>query len=349
MGLTRRHLLVGGGGMAAAALLGRPGNARPRGTSSQQAIAIQARTIDHFSILDPDQTRFGGLVFRSGLELRCEDERFGGLSGLWRSGDGRKLLALADNAQWLSADVETSGGRLAGLSNAALAPLLSETGRRLGGTPYYDTESLAIGPDGTAYVGIERRHTIMRFDWGRQGILARGRPLALPEDLAGQIRDLPNNSGLEALGMAPPRSPLAGSLVAVAEHAFRGDSPTTLGFILTGPQRGTFLVERSDGYDVSDMAFLPDGDLLLLERQFALFGGFRTRIRRIAADALRPDASVSGPVLFESGASHEIDNTEGLAVHRQDGETILSLVSDDNFSGFQRTVLVEFVLAGKGP
>ena len=96
------------------------------------------------------------------------------------------------------------------------------------------------------------------------------------------------------------------------------------------------------------MAFLPDGDLLLLERQFGLFTGFRTRIRRIAADALRPDASVSGPVLFESGASHEIDNTEGLAVHRQDGETILSLISDDNFSSLQRTVLVEFALVDQG-
>jgi hypothetical protein len=346
--LNRRHLLVGGGGLAAAALLGRPGSARPRATSSLQPITVQATAIDRIAVLDPDRTRFGGLVFRSGLELRCADERFGGLSGLWRSGNGRKLVALADNAQWLIADVETSGGRLVGLSNASLAPLLSGTGRRLGATPYYDTESLAIGPDGTAYVGIERRHTVMRFDWGHEGILARARPLALPEDLTGQIRDLPNNSGLEALGVAPPRSPLAGSLVAVAEHAFRGDSPTTLGFILTGAQRGTFLVERSDGYDVSDMAFLPDGDLLLLERQFGLFMGFRTRIRRIAADALRPDASVSGPVLFESEGSYALDNTEGLAVHRQDGETILSLISDDNFSSLQRTVLVEFALVDRG-
>jgi hypothetical protein len=35
------------------------------------------------------------------------------------------------------------------------------------------------------------------------------------------------------------------------------------------------------------------------------------------------------------------------AVHRQDGETILSLISDDNFSRFQRTVLVEFALVDK--
>ncbi|MBM6593516.1 esterase-like activity of phytase family protein [Microvirga pudoricolor] len=346
MNLNRRHFLVGGGVLAGAAFLGRPGSARPRAASALKPIDIQARAISYLSVLEPERTRFDGLVFRSGLELRCADERFGGFSGLWRSPDGAKLVALADNAQWLTADVETRDGKLAGLSEAVLAPVLNEAGKRLSTTPYYDTESFAVGPDGTAYIGIERRHAVMRLDWGRQGVLARARLLPLPEDLAEQIKDLPNNSGLEALGVAPPRSPLAGAVVAVAEHAYRGDSPNTLGFILTGPQRGTFLVERSGGYDVSDMAFLPDGDLLLLERQFGLFTGFRIRIRRVAGSSLRPDASVSGSVLFESGPTHQIDNMEGLAVFRRGGDIILTLISDDNFSRLQRTLLLEFALPG---
>ena len=36
---------------------------------------------------------------------------------------------------------------------------------------------------------------------------------------------------------------------------------------------------------------------------------------------------------------------EGLSVHRSpDGETVLTLVSDDNFSPLQRTLLLQFTL-----
>ena len=42
----------------------------------------------------------------------------------------------------------------------------------------------------------------------------------------------------------------------------------------------------------------------------------------------------------------EIDNMEGLAVHRNaQGRTILTLISDDNFNRrFQRTLLMQFAL-----
>ena len=39
---------------------------------------------------------------------------------------------------------------------------------------------------------------------------------------------------------------------------------------------------------------------------------------------------------------------EGLAVHRDaDGETVLTLISDDNFSPLQRTLLLQFTLVGE--
>lgn len=40
----------------------------------------------------------------------------------------------------------------------------------------------------------------------------------------------------------------------------------------------------------------------------------------------------------------EIDNMEGLSVHQEEGRKILTLISDDNFSFLQRTVLLEFEL-----
>jgi hypothetical protein len=341
MRLNRRLFLIGGGAAAATLLAGRT-FARPRPAETILPIEVAARPIDHLSVTDQGQNRFGNLLFRGGLDLRSGESRFGGFSSLWRSPDGQRLVSVADNAQWLTARVLTSDGRLSGLSETQLAPLLAGDGRLLGGTRYYDTESLTIA-NGVAYVGIERKHAIMRFDWGSKGLAARAQPVALPREVREDIKDLPNNHGLEAIGVAPPRSPLAGAVVAIAERARKHDKPTR-GFIVTGPHQGEFSVRRSSGYDVSDLAFLPDGDMLLLERQFSLFEGFRVRLRRVAADMIEPGAEIDGAVIFESDSSHEIDNMEGLAVHQEAGDVVLTLISDNNFSPLQRTLLLEFSL-----
>jgi hypothetical protein len=190
-------------------------------------------------------------------------------------------------------------------------------------------------------VGVERRHAVFAFDWGRSGTAALARRIDLPREA---LR-LSGNSGLEALAVAPPRSPLAGALIAIAERSRNGENAPSLGFILTGPRAGTFRVARADGFDLTDMAFLANGEALLLERRFSLLGGFSVRLRRIAREAIRPGALVDGPVLYESDASQVTDNMEGLCVHLEGNDTIVTMVSDDNFSMFQKTLLLEFVLA----
>lgn len=341
MRLSRRSVLIGGGAAAAVAATGAALAQRPSAAGVPTPVAIRATAIDHLSVGDRDRRGFGALAFRSGLVLEAEGAGFGGFSALWRSSDGRQLVALADNAQWLTAGVETSDGRLSGLSKAVLAPVLGATGLPLRKTRFYDTEGFAIA-GGTAYVAIERSHAVMRFDWGRDGVRSRGQPIPMPREAAG----LPGNSGLEAIGVAPPGSPLAGALVAIAERASDGESAPTRGFVLSGPRQGAFEVARADNYDVTDMAFLPGGDLLLLERAFSLLGGLGARLRRIPAGAIRPGARIDGPVIFQSEGSQQIDNMEGICVHREGGETIVTLISDDNFRSFQRTLMLEFALVG---
>ena len=41
----------------------------------------------------------------------------------------------------------------------------------------------------------------------------------------------------------------------------------------------------------------------------------------------------------------QIDNMEGMALHRDGRETVITMISDDNFNAFQRTLLLEFALA----
>ncbi|WP_262272501.1 esterase-like activity of phytase family protein [Microvirga yunnanensis] len=334
MRLTRRGFLTGAA--AAAATLACTGVAvaqRPQAFRGATAIDVEARPISRLSTTDPDRSRFGALMFRSGIDLRSPVSAFGGFSGLWRSANGREIVALADNAQVLKARIETSDGRLSGLSGPVLSPLILSNGVPLRRSRYYDTESLALAGN-AAYVGVERNHAVIRFDRTATGSIVRGVPIPVPKEL----RDLPSNAGLEAVGVAPPGSPLSGALVGIAE----GGS----GFILTGPRQGAFQIALSDGYSVTDLAFLPDGDAVVLERSFSLFGGFGCRLRRIEAGAVKSGARLDGEILYESEASHQIDNMEGLAVHREGGDIVLSLISDDNFSSLQKTVLLEFALAG---
>ena len=172
-----------------------------------------------------------------------------------------------------------------------MAAILGASGRPLTRSGLFDTESLCIA-DGVAYVGIERKHEVARFDWAGQGVEARARPVPLPREL----KRLPRNRGLEAIGVVPSGS-LRGALVAIAERSGKEDEPT-LGAILGGPQPGLFRVARHDGYDITDLAFLPSGDMLLLERWYQPLRGVGMRIRRIAGRDVRPAALLDGPRLI---------------------------------------------------
>ena len=52
-------------------------------------------------------------------------------------------------------------------------------GRRLAARGWYDTEALAEDA-GTVYVGIERVHRIVKFDFAKNGFQARGVPIPVP-------------------------------------------------------------------------------------------------------------------------------------------------------------------------
>ncbi len=147
--------------------------------------------------------------------------------------------------------------------------------------------------------------------------------------------------------MAPQGGPLAGTLIMVSEHGL-DDRGNILGFLIGGGADGSFSFKRTDDFDVSDCALTPNGKLLVLERRFSWTSGFAMRIRSVPLAALKPGATVDGPELISAGMSHQIDNMEGLSVHRApDGKLVLTLISDDNFFPLQRTVLLQFTLVGE--
>jgi hypothetical protein len=338
---SRRSVLALGAGLGLAGIAGKTAFAGRPPSHGVSAIKVDAYPISRLSIGGVERSRPTGLVFRSGLELRSSFDGFGGFSGLSRSKDGRKLVGLTDAGQWLTADLSVDEmGHIKALQNVVMAPLLNAQGVPLPKTRSYDTESLTID-DGLAYVGIERSQEVMRFDFAKDGVMARGVNLPVPKAL----KSLPSNKGPEAIAIAPPASPLAGAMIVISERArWERDAPT-IGFILTGPRQGQFDVARPNNYEVTDGAFLENGDLLLLERHFSLFTGVRCRIRRIKGDTIRVGALLDGDILFEADSGDQIDNMEGISIHKNPrGETIITLISDDNFSVLQRTLILELVL-----
>jgi hypothetical protein len=307
-------------------------------------IEVNARPIPNFEPRDRSRVRFGSLQYRSGLVLTSPHRGFGGLSGFRFLDDkGERFLALSDQGSWFTGSIRYSGSKMSGLDDVEAAPMLNAEGRPITEKRlWFDTESLAR--DGSlVYVGLERVNQIMRFDFAKGGIRARGEVVPTPP----AVRKLPYNKGLEALVFVPrdmKGQPLAGTLIAMSEGGFDADG-NLIGFLIGGPSPGQFSIKRTDEQYISDAVLLPSGELLILERKFSWFTGIKIRIRSIALKTFAPGAVVDGPVLFEADLGYEVDNMEGIDAHvTAEGETVLTMVSDDNFSPLQRTLLLQFTL-----
>lgn len=84
---------------------------------------------------------------------------------------------------------------------------------------------------------------------------------------------------------------------------------------------------------LSGLDYAPDGSLVA-----------------VAAADLLPGRTIDGRVIAEADMRHQIDNMEDMALSAgTDGETIITLISDDNNSIIQRTILLQFRAACRPP
>lgn len=292
------------------------------------------------NILDPGDTernRFDRLIYVSGIAMRSDNADFGGLSGLQISADGQHILAITDAGYWLSADLQFDKGRLSGLVNVMLSPLAGEDGRPLQGKADMDAEALTAGQkgdlSGAFYVSFERNHRVLAYARGL-GDSAPAR-LRMPSDLAAA----PDNDGIEALGRLND-----GRFIALTE-GLPDLAGNHQGWLIGESAAQPISLLRKDIFAPTDLALLPNGDLLVLERRYTVMGGPGMQIRRIPAASILPGAILDGEVLINLAAKHGIDNMEGLAAHQNAaGEIIIYVISDNNFNMLQKNLLLMFKL-----
>jgi hypothetical protein len=307
-----------------------------------KATTITAIPID-FDRENPERKEFGKLLWRGGLNLFGKTHFFGGYSGLAIDPSGRSLLAISDAGLWLKAEIAYDGRRIKGLNRAVLGPILGPDGKPVRSEAERDTEAVAPvsgnTTEGTAFVSFEREHAIKRYPFTADRFGPPSDAIRLP---AG-AKAMNPNQGIEAIAyLAAGR--LKGTLVAFSER--RLDKRGNLqGWLIGGPNPGAIALKRLGGFDITDVAPLPDGGIVVLERRFRYSEGVKMRIRRIAESELKPGSTMEGEVLLEAADNLNIDNMEAIAAHRANsGETILTLMSDDNYNAFQRTLIMQFAM-----
>ncbi|MEO1189631.1 MAG: esterase-like activity of phytase family protein [Pseudomonadota bacterium] len=261
-----------------------------------------------------------GLTLAGAWQLESDNSGFGGVSGLDVL-SAELLLAVTDDGKfiWIGMDAQT--GAPDGTGN--IAYMRDQDGKIFPNKRSADAEDLSVR-DGLAFVSFEQTHRIMAYDLATCGSAARAAMVTNLNKVVDR-RVLEDNRGAEALAFA--------------------DDGLSVGFETrrrTGSPIGTV---RTDG-TLAELDRLTQPNLYLLTgmdsvgdlsatvfRAYDPLRGARVLLRvarddiEIASAALRPPLPV--------------DNFESVAIGRNPaGKTRIWLISDDNFSNDQRTLLL---------
>jgi len=287
---------------------------------------------------DPARRRVGALTWLGGLALTSPDPAFGGFSAMRVAGDRFTLLSDGGNIVdfRMGPDLHPHDVRFADLPGPGTGAIKR----------HRDSESLTWDPrTGRAWVGFENRNAIWRYDASLTHTERNVRPAAMA--------DWPIAGGAEAMVRLANGQFIVFSETARPEG--RRDARVVLRFAgdpTESPRAPlAFAYVPPAGYDPTDVAELPDGRLLVLNRRLSLPGLFTAKlcmidVRGVPAGGIVRCGEIAS---FERPLLH--DNFEALAVTREGADTIVWIASDDNGEFWEQSLLLKFRLdlAGAAP
>lgn len=321
----------------AAALLG---STLPVAAVEATVTATQIPTFGEAAIGEP----VGKLIYRGGIAMTSPDDTFGGLSGLTMTGPNQQALFVTDRGNFVSGHLAYDDrGSLFGFIGVAIEPMRNSKGEVLPRQYAKDAESVdTVMRDGAPVavrVGFEHLTRVADFALTNGVPGGAAREVTIPQWLT----DTRSNETLESVCIAPPASPVAGSTLLLVEGHFDEDG-NHRGWLLGQNDKGPIAYQNSPVVNPTECAFLPNGDLLVLERGVSVLS-FEMNLRRVPAAEVRPGNVMEGELLL-SAVGGAIDNMEAMTVHTApDGELRILIGSDNNFNDWQRTLLFEFALA----
>lgn len=285
--------------------------------------------------LETDSVEMGipSLHYKGTLLLHSPHPAFGGFSDLLISADRKSFLAITDMGFWMKAGLTYSpSGYLTGVSpEAQLGQLLNTDGKTYAIKYNADAEGLSRAPGAGYLVSFERVHRINLFkDNGQLNLKGTPVNFSTPE----KIKKLPENSGIESLLLLPDQSLF---LLAEGDDKF---GPLSYAATLKDSVWTEFTYLRNDDYRPTSAGNIPDDEILILERRYTGPGTLGIRFRKFSTSKIKTNKEIVPEYFFELKSPIPRDNYEGLdTVTLADGRTYIYIISDDNFSPMQHTLL----------
>ena len=312
-------------------------------------------------------------MFRAGFELSTRHLPFGGFSGLMV--DGNRLIAISDSGLvWQSHLVLDPEGVLLGFSDSRLSALHDTSGLSAhANEERLDAEELTPWPGGWL-VSFEQEHKVLWYRATEHPALSDQAPLAV--ELPPQVLALKENSGLEAMTRLAD-----GRLLLIAEdapeepedHHVESPGPQTsatepsdaaasnaetlpvwIGRLQNPrPEAGEEIpaswielrLRKHGEFHPTGATLLASGDVLLLERSWNEVDGVRAMLSVLRASELPSEGFIERHRVFRLEDPSTIDNFEAIAAApARQGSTWVYLLSDNNFSEGQRTLLHQYLL-----
>jgi hypothetical protein len=328
----------------------------PSGTEREEpdSITLKASPVALQGI-NPSRKSIGGLNFVAGFHLTSDDKRFGGLSGLDFRDDGN-LLAVSDAGFFIWLDLAEDGVTPV---SARLAAMRDGAGKVFSTKGAGDAEGLAL-QDGLALVSFEGVHRALAYDIGKCGTRVRGASVGwnMENAIVASKISAEGNEGVEALAITEDWRLFAGletkagkeSILSAQPLEARAnfdlnigkDAPELVGLdlIQSGDEVRAFSLHRSSRPLSSNAITIME---TVFERYFDQTNLPASVINDIDERTRLTFRMQTSRTLAEMNLLLTIDNYEGIAARQMpDGRTRLFIVSDDNFSASQRTLLMVF-------
>ena len=273
----------------------------------------------------------GELTLTGAWELTSAHGWFGGFSALVADGAG-ELIAGSDRGWLLDIDLSGSAPR-------AVPGSFRFIGRRASARDeVVDLESLARDPaSATLWGAFEHFNLVIRY--AGDGAQTLRRP---PE-----MDDWSDNSGPETMERLSD-----GRFVMLAEGSEGGSDTHHPALLFAGDPAEAgkampFHFAAPPGYDPVDMTQLPDGRVLILLRRvkYAIPADFDTAIAIADPRVIRSGQVWQGRIIQRLSGGVFAENFEGIAFVPSADDPArggLWVIADDNFSVFQRSLLVRF-------